>query len=371
MPKLPLKKFILNKKQLLLLPLVLTAFFVGAFGAYFFSSLARESALNRAEANGQVVKVDPNKATANPLADLQLYTDPQSDIATLVQQKRAQGNTTDADLLDTIGSQPHTMWLVGPTPADPPAARDTTLIERTSTEAKAQNKTPIYKLYAIPERDACADYSKNSHITSAQYLSWLDTVLTTLKTKAIFLIEADAVAHAVQGNCMNMQQIDDRYTLLNQISTKLGGHEKVVAAYLDAGHSEWFPNSDLLVEPLKRAGVEKIRGIVVNTSFFIATEEIGPWAEGLVSKLGANKAAIIDTSRNGKGAPAANVTGENRWCNPSGRALGEAPTTKTGYDKIDAFLWVKRPGESDGSCRGNLPAGVLSEPLAKELINNS
>ncbi|MGK5729857.1 glycoside hydrolase family 6 protein [Streptomyces sp. URMC 124] len=45
------------------------------------------------------------------------------------------------------------------------------------------------------------------------------------------------------------------------------------------------------------------------------------------------------------------------WCNPPGRALGSRPTTATGNPRIDAFLWIKRPGESDGACRGAPPAG--------------
>ncbi len=37
---------------------------------------------------------------------------------------------------------------------------------------------------------------------------------------------------------------------------------------------------------------------------------------------------------------------------PPGRALGETPTTKTADPLVDAYLWVKRPGESDGECKG-------------------
>ena len=32
------------------------------------------------------------------------------------------------------------------------------------------------------------------------------------------------------------------------------------------------------------------------------------------------------------------------WCNPPGRGLGARPTTRTGNQLVDAFLWVKRPG---------------------------
>jgi endoglucanase len=74
---------------------------------------------------------------------------------------------------------------------------------------------------------------------------------------------------------------------------------------------------------------------------------------------------IIDTSRNGHGPlngasyaaapydqPAnvqASLTSGN-WCNPPGAGLGLRPTANTGVALLDAYLWVKIPGESDGSC---------------------
>ena len=40
---------------------------------------------------------------------------------------------------------------------------------------------------------------------------------------------------------------------------------------------------------------------------------------------------------------------------------GVAPTTATAGEHADAYLWVKRPGESDGSCnRGEPPAAASS-----------
>jgi endoglucanase len=74
---------------------------------------------------------------------------------------------------------------------------------------------------------------------------------------------------------------------------------------------------------------------------------------------------VIDTSRNGRGPldvtpfgaapydqPAGvlgGLTGGN-WCNPPGAGLGLRPTANTGVSLLDAYLWVKIPGESDGSC---------------------
>ena len=68
----------------------------------------------------------------------------------------------------------------------------------------------------------------------------------------------------------------------------------------------------------------------------------------------------MDTGRNGNG-PLPDHSGYRgpSWCNPPGRALGRVPTAATGDRLADAFLWVKYPGESDGSCGlGDLPTAA-------------
>jgi endoglucanase len=73
---------------------------------------------------------------------------------------------------------------------------------------------------------------------------------------------------------------------------------------------------------------------------------------------------VIDTSRNGRGpwAPPAYPDPQD-WCNPPNRGLGLAPTLATGQPLLDAYLWVKTPGESDGECtRGLGPAGETVDP---------
>jgi endoglucanase len=77
---------------------------------------------------------------------------------------------------------------------------------------------------------------------------------------------------------------------------------------------------------------------------------------------------IIDSSRNGKGplnsapfglAPynqpsdVLSALTSGNWCNPPGAGLGIRPTANTGVALLDAYLWVKIPGESDGSCAAN------------------
>ncbi|WP_232229673.1 glycoside hydrolase family 6 protein, partial [Cellulomonas bogoriensis] len=91
-------------------------------------------------------------------------------------------------------------------------------------------------------------------------------------------------------------------------------------------------------------------------------------AAGFPSRIG----MLVDTSRNGWGG-AARPTGPSTsssldtfvdqsridrrvhrgaWCNPAGAGLGERPTVSpAGFpgSNLDALVWVKPPGESDGS----------------------
>jgi len=80
---------------------------------------------------------------------------------------------------------------------------------------------------------------------------------------------------------------------------------------------------------------------------------------------------VVDTSRNGNGP----YTGQDyspSWCNPPGRALGAPPTTDTGRRLVDAYLWVKNPGASDGECQhGNPPAGHWWPDYALRLAQGS
>ena len=74
---------------------------------------------------------------------------------------------------------------------------------------------------------------------------------------------------------------------------------------------------------------------------------------GLTRDPAAQKHFVIDTSRNGQGpwtAPAGAYPDPEVWCNPPDRGAGAVPSTTTGNALIDAYLWIKVPGECDGKC---------------------
>ena len=82
------------------------------------------------------------------------------------------------------------------------------------------------------------------------------------------------------------------------------------------------------------------------------------WSQKLEHALGGKVGAVIDTSRNGNGP----YTGGDspQWCNPPGRAPGPTPQLDPGPAGIEAYLWIKNPGTSDGPCNGGPGGPVLA-----------
>jgi endoglucanase len=204
---------------------------------------------------------------------------------------------------------------------------------------------------------------------------------------------------------------EERYAELNGAVDRLTAlpHTHV---YLDATHSAWLAVGDI-AKRLVTAGVQRADGYFVDVSNFQPTPELleyGKWISECIAfannpddggwRLGhydycasqyypatfsdfstwhlsdewyaANlgnavpvQHFVVDTSRNGTGPndmtayaappynqPAAVISGlqAGSWCNPPGAGLGLRPTADTGVPLLDAYLWVKTPGQSDGQC---------------------
>jgi endoglucanase len=122
--------------------------------------------------------------------------------------------------------------------------------------------------------------------------------------------------------------------------------------YLDAGNATWITDVDRLSDALRASGVERADGFALNTSNYRSTRDSVAYGRALSARLsGAH--FVIDTSRNGQ-----QVDPDEGWCNVRSARLGRPPTTSTKTPRLDAYLWVKQPGNSDGECgRGDPPAG--------------
>ena len=177
------------------------------------------------------------------------------------------------------------------------------------------------------------------------------------------IVEPDALAIT---DCLDAFQKADRFASVKDAIDELTSNTNA-AVYLDAGNSHILPVWDI-ASRLTSAGVSRARGFALNVSTTYETAEQVKFGEAVSAKIG-GKRYVVDTSRNGLG-PAPD--GPLSWCNPAGRALGVRPTVATSGKHADAYLWVKPPGESDGSCGRDEPApGTWWNDYAVGLVERS
>jgi endoglucanase len=248
---------------------------------------------------------------------------------------------SDAALMDRIASQPVAQWIGGWT-GD---VRST--VRSIVTRAASAGTVPVFVAYNIPNRD-CGGYSASgAQSDAAGYRGWIAEFAAGLAgARSVVVLEPDAVA---QMTCLSAEGQEERVTLLRGAvdAFKSAG----AAVYIDAGNARWVA-ADEMAARLKRVGIERADGFSLNVSNFIGSDANIAYGEAVSARV-SGKHFLIDTSRNGMGGPS-----DGQWCNPPGQALGQAPTTRTGHRLVDAYLWVKYPGESDGPCNGGPAAGT-------------
>lgn len=287
-----------------------------------------------------------------------LYVDPTGAAAEQVRLWEQTGRTADAAVLRRIADRPVATWFADATPGF--AVRAQTLVG----DATRAGRLPVLTLYFIPHRD-CGGQSAGGAEDGPAYRNWISALATALHGhRALVILEPDAVAQAVQG-CLSPDETAERYELLAHAVDALRALPGVLV-YLDAGNPSWIRSPARMTAGLRKAGVARSRGFALNVANFETTQANLRYGTAL-SRLLDDAHFVVDTSRNGNG-PAQIGAGDRHWCNPPGRTLGEAPTTRTGHPLADAYLWIKRPGESDGACRDDAPpAGVWWPDHALEL----
>ncbi|QJT01948.1 glycoside hydrolase family 6 protein [Streptomyces asoensis] len=272
------------------------------------------------------------------------WVDPDGSAARQVAAYERAGKTDEAAAIREIAGQPTGQWL-GPEHPEEEARGFTEAADRAG-------RTPLLVLYNIPHRD-CGQYSGGGAADGAAYRAWIAAVARGIADRpAVVVLEPDALLHLVDG-CTPQEFHEERYDLLDDAVTALKALENT-KVYLDAGNAGWG-RPDQIFQPLRRAGLDRADGFAVNVSNFYSTPDSVEYGRQLSARTG-DKHFVIDTSRNGNG-PYEEGDPAERWCNPPGRSLGAPPTTTTTDPLVDAYLWVKRPGESDGECKGGPKAG--------------
>lgn len=238
-----------------------------------------------------------------------------------------------------LAEQATAVWLV---PERDPASSIRERIDALAREARAQRATLTLVVYGLPERD-CGNFSAGG-LDPAAYDEWTAAIGDALRAAGVdtvLALEPDSIA--LSPECGDPRE---RARQLQTAVENLTGDE--VDIYIDGGHSTWH-SPDLMAELIRSMSViDDVRGFTSNISNYNDDETERAYVHELSALLGGAH-AIVDTSRNGAGG-----TGE--WCNPPDRLIG-APGGTYDDDVIDANLWIKAPGESDGTCQGGPPAG--------------
>jgi endoglucanase len=290
-------------------------------------------------------------SSVNPFQNQTLYVSPSSDAATQAAAWQS-SRPADASTMLKIAAQPVASWFGN---WDSSVSND---VKSYVSSASAQGSMPVLVAYNIPQRD-CGGYSAGGSDSAEAYETWISQFASVIgSAKAAVILEPDSLA---QSSCLSSTDLSRRYSLLNFAVTTLKANPNT-AVYLDAGHSGWI-NADEMADMLKQAGVAKADGFALNVSNFVSTSDNTSYGEQISALLGGTH-FVIDTGRNGTG-------GNGQWCNPSDQALGQAPTVSTGNPLIDAYLWIKTPGESDGTCNGGPSAGTWWPDYALDLAKRA
>lgn len=295
---------------------------------------------------------NPRKTLPKPFwTTLPLYTDPYNSAAqhlpTVIDPKEASN-------VSKMSQIPVAQWF-GDWNND--VTEDVALYTNGAT---ANNSVPVVVAYNIPNRD-CGGYSIGGAFGVDDYLQWVQKLADGISTRtAVVILEPDALGAL---DCLPSNTQSSRTDALAKAVSILKQKPKI-SVYIDAGTPVWQP-LDVMAQRLTKANIAEADGFSLNVSYFASTQQNKNYGDKLSSLVG-DKHYVIDTSRNG-----ANVKVTGMQCNPPFAAFGEAPTTNTKSQLVDAFLWIKIPWESDGACNGSPGPGVSYWSYAFLLAQNA
>ncbi len=306
------------------------------------------------------VSVETAPVTGNPFVGIQFFVPPYTN-ADQARRRLQATNPQEAQLIAKIADTPQARWL-GDWSGEPKTAAGNFV-----NAAAKKSAGVLFIAYNITNRD-CGLYSKGGATDPEAYRRWIASLADGIgrDKRAVVVLEPDALGHLTE--CLSEVDQKQRLDLLREAVETLEALPGV-SVYLDAGHSRWVPAVQM-AERLEAAGIKQARGFALNTSNYVSDDELIAYGDEIVSHIGETH-YIIDSSRNGNGPAPEDPTNEKSWCNPPDRALGRKPTADTGNPNLDAFVWLKNPGESDGECQGGPPAGQWYHERALELAKNA
>ncbi|KAF2838223.1 glycoside hydrolase family 6 protein [Patellaria atrata CBS 101060] len=347
----------------------------------------------------------PTASDVNPFVGKDLYV-PKSYAAkldTTIANFLAKNDTVNAARTRTVQRTSTFTWV---TTRAGLVNIDTAIKEAREQKRRTRKETIVgLVLYNLPDRDCSAGESAGELSSAKNGLEiykkeFIDPYAKKLAdagdlTFAVVL-EPDSLGNAVTNQgiefCKNATTIYEQGIAYAIKQLQL----KNVALYIDAAHGGWLgwadnlePTAKEFAKVLSMAGNStKIRGFATNVSNYnpynaIIRENYTEWspswdeshyATSLSEKLvaeGLPAHFIIDQGR--VALPGAREEwGE--WCNVSPAGFGRRPTTQgLNNTVVDALVWIKPGGESDGRCglEGAPAAGAWFDEYVQMLVKNA
>jgi len=292
-------------------------------------------------------------------------------------ESAAKAYPADAEAIRKVAAIPTAVWL--DTIAS--VARVPKILELAEKQQKEAGKTmlSVFVVYDLPNRDCSAKAAAGELAIEkegeARYKSeFIDKIAAGFMAhpnqRIVAIIEPDSLPNIATNlnveKCALSDQVYRRSIAYAISKLKLPN----VSIYIDAAHAGWLGwgnNTQKIASIFKdvltqAGGVDKVRGFATNVSNYntvsgkdgkkLGPQNPSPDEQAYITHLSAalakegitGKQFIVDTARNGK-----LVRGSwSSWCNIKGAGLGARPVASP-IPLVDAYVWVKPPGESDGT----------------------
>ncbi|WP_431929666.1 glycoside hydrolase family 6 protein [Nonomuraea jabiensis] len=327
------------------------------------SSSARTPAqTTQATTTAQAARSDTPAKPQNPLrapGKITFYSPPEPAASRQAEQWK-KDRPEDAELMSKLAAVPHAIRL------NAPEVRPE--VDATTTAARQEGGVPVFLVNSLPGSEC----RPATAAALATYQEWIKGIASTIgQAKAVVILEPGATVK-VPGvkDCDPQGSADQRYENLRQAVQTLKANPNT-AVYLD-GSQDYYPGTAIMAERLIRAGIDRADGFFLNTAAYQPTEKSVEYGKALSACISVQRATgakdcpsdgkvdpatmphfVVDTARNGQGSwrPTKKYPDPQTWCNPPGRGAGYRPTTDTGEELVDAYLWIARAGSSGGRCR--------------------
>ncbi|OCH92110.1 cellobiohydrolaseII [Obba rivulosa] len=314
-------------------------------------------------------------APGNPFTGFEWYLSPY--YASEVSAAAAQMTGSAAQQAASVANIPTFIWFdqVAKVPQLSTYLADASA-QQTSTGQKLI--VPIV-VYDLPDRD-CAAAASNGEFTiqdngQANYENYIDQIAAAVAqypdVRVVAIIEPDSLANLVTN--LSVAECSAAETTYKTCITYALQQLAAVGVYMymDAGHAGWLgwpanlsPAAELFAQMYVAGGSSPfIRGLATNVANYnaLVAATPDPITQGnpnydeqlyinalapMLQQQGFSAQFVVEQARSG----VQNIRQQwGDWCNVKGAGFGTQPTTNTGNSLIDAIVWVKPGGESDGT----------------------